>query len=130
MNLPPIVKIECFLLIALALLAGGCSSGTKASVKNIDWGSRIGSYTYEDALAELGEPSVIGQSSQGKFAEWVLERSPNVSFSFGFGSIGFGPHTSAGVGVGTTVSPPPSGEYLHLRFDNDDKLVEWTKVKY
>jgi hypothetical protein len=130
MNLPPIVKIECFLLIALALLAGGCSSGTKASVKNIDWGSRIGSYTYEDALAELGEPSVIGQSSEGKFAEWVLERSPNVSFSFGFGSIGFGPHTSAGVGVGTTVSPPPSGEYLHLRFDNDDKLVEWTKVKY
>jgi len=117
-------------LIVLALLAGGCASGNKTTVQDIDWGSRIGSYTYEDALGELGEPDVIGQSSEGKFAEWVLERSPNVTFSFGFGSIGFGPHTSAGVGMGTTVSPPPSGEYLHLRFDNDDKLVEWTKVKY
>ena len=114
----------------VALLAGGCASGTKATIKDIDWGSRIGTYTYEEALAELGEPDVIGQSSEGKIAEWVLQRSPNVSFGFGFGSGSFGRHTSTGVGVGTTVSPPPSGEYLHLRFDNDGKLAEWTKVKY
>jgi hypothetical protein len=119
-----------FLLIVLALLAGGCASGTKATIKDIDWGSRIGAYTYEEALAELGEPDVIGQSSEGKIAEWVLQRSPNVSFGFGFGSGSFGRHTSTGVGVGTTVSPPPSGEYLHLRFNNDGKLAEWTKVKY
>jgi hypothetical protein len=124
------MKMRCFLLIVLALLAGGCASGTKATIKDIDWGSRIGTYTYEEALAELGEPDVIGQSSEGKIAEWVLQRSPNVSFGFGFGSGSFGRHTSTGVGVGTTVSPPPSGEYLHLRFDNDGKLAEWTKVKY
>ncbi len=116
--------------IVLALLTGSCASGPKADIKNIDWGSRIGTYTYEEALAELGEPSVIGQSSEGKFAEWVLERSPNVSFSFGFGSIGFGPHTSTGVGVGTSVSPPPSGEYLQLRFDEDGKLTESARVRY
>src|SRR5512139_3760760 len=102
------MKITCFLLFVLAFLAGGCASGRKAIVKDIDWGRRIGTYTYEDALAELGEPDVIGQSSEGKFAEWVLERSPNVTFGFGFGSGSFGPHTSTGVGVGTTVSPPPS----------------------
>ena len=118
------------LLIVLALLAGGCASGSKASVKDIDWGSRIGTYTYEEALADLGEPDVIGQSSEGTIAEWVLQRSPNVTFGFDFGSVGFGHHTSTGVGVGTTVSPPPSGEYLHLRFDNDGKLAEWTRVKY
>ena len=118
------------LLIVLALLAGGCASGSKASVKDIDWGSRIGTYTYEEALADLGEPDVIGQSSEGTIAEWVLKRSPNVTFGFGFGSVGFGHHTSTGVGVGTTVSPPPSGEYLHLRFDNEGKLAEWTRVKY
>jgi len=28
------------------------------------------------------------------------------------------------------VSPPPSGEYLRLRFDKEDKLAEWSKVKY
>ncbi len=118
------------LLIVLALLSGGCASGGKASVKDIDWGSRIGTYTYEEALADLGEPDVIGQSSEGTIAEWVLQRSPNVTFGFGFGSVGFGHHTSTGVGVGTSVSPPPSGEYLHLRFDRDGKLVESARKRY
>jgi hypothetical protein len=124
------MKPTCFLFIVLALVIGGCASGTKATVKDIDWGSRIGTYTYEDALVELGEPDVIGQSSEGRVAEWVLQRSPNVTFGLGFGGGSFGRHTSTGVGVGTTVSPPPGGEYLRLRFDKDGKLAEWTKVKY
>jgi len=124
------MKLRCLLLIVLALLAGGCVSGNKAVIQDIDWGSRIGTYTYEEALAELGKPDVIGQSSEGTIAEWVLERSPNVTFGFGFGGVGYGRHTSTGVGVGTTVSPPPSGEYLHLRFDNEGNLTEWRRVKY
>jgi len=124
------MKLAWLSLIVLVFLAGSCTSGTKVSVKDIDWGSRIGTYTYEEALAELGEPDVIGQSSEGKIAEWVLQRSPNFSFGLGFGSGSFGRHTSTGVGVGTSVSPPPSGEYLHLRFDKDGKLAEWTRVRY
>jgi hypothetical protein len=34
------------------------------------------------------------------------------------------------VGVGTAYTPPPRGEYLRLRFDKEDKLAEWNKVKY
>ena len=117
-------------MIVLAFLAGSCAFGTKATVEDVDWGSRIGTYTYEEALAELGEPNVMGESSEGKIAEWVLRRSPMVSFGFGFGAGGYGHHTSTGVGVGTSVSPPPSGEYLRLRFDRDGKLTEWTWVKY
>lgn len=124
------MKLGCLLLIVLVFLAGGCVSGTKATLKGIDWRSRIGTYTYEEALAELGEPNVMGESSEGKIAEWVLRRSPMVSFGFGFGTGGYGHHTSTGVGVGTSVSPPPRGEYLRLRFDRDGKLAEWTKVKY
>jgi len=124
------MKLRYLLLIVLVFLAGSCASGTKATLKDIDWGSRIGTYTYEEALAELGEPNVMGESSEGKIAEWVLRRSPMVSFGFGFGTGGYGHHTSTGVGVGTSVSPPPSGEYLHLRFDKDGKLAERTKVKY
>ena len=124
------MKLGGLLIIVLTLLTASCASGTKATVKNIDWGSRIGTYTYEEALAELGEPDVIGQSSEGMIAEWVLERSPAVSFGFGFGSGSHGHHTSTGVGVGTSVSPPPSGEYLHLRFNKEGKLAEWTKVRY
>jgi hypothetical protein len=124
------MKLAWLSLIVLVFLAGSCASGPKANIKEIDWGGRIGTYTYEEALTELGEPDVISQSSEGTIAEWVLQRSPNVTFGFGFGGVGFGHHTSTGVGVGTTVSPPPSGEYLHLRFDKDGKLAEWTKVKY
>ncbi len=114
----------------LVLLAGGCVSHPRTMAENIDWKSRLGNYTFEDALAELGQPNVLGESNEGKTAEWVLERSPAVSFGFGFGTGSHGGHTSTGVGMGTTVSPPPSGEYLRLRFDQDDKLVEWTKVRY
>ena len=117
-------------LIALVLLTGSCASDPKANLKDIDWGSRIGTYTYEEALAELGEPNVMGETSEGMIAEWVLRRSPMVSFGFGFSGAGYGHHTSTGVGVGTSVSPPPSGEYLRLRFDRDGKLAESARVRY
>jgi hypothetical protein len=124
------MKLRFLLLIVLTLLAGGCASGTKATIQDIDWGSRIGMYTYEEALVELGEPNVIGESAEGRIAEWVLSQSPAVSFGFGFGTGSYGRHSSTGVGVGTSVSPPPGGEYLQLKFDKNDKLSGWTKVRY
>jgi hypothetical protein len=124
------MKLTSLSFILLLVLAGGCASGPKTSVKDIDWRSRIGTYTYEEAMAELGQPNVIGESSEGRTAEWVLRQSPAVTFGFGLGTGSSGHHTSTGGGVGTSVSPPPSGEYLRLRFDKDDKLTEWSKVKY
>ena len=81
------MKLAWVSLIVLVFLAGGCASGPKTNVKSIDWGSRIGTYTFEEALAELGQPDVMGESSEGKIAEWVLRRSPDVSFGIGFGHI-------------------------------------------
>ncbi len=116
------MKLLWLSLIVLALLTGSCASGPKANIKDIDWGKRIGMYTYEEALAELGEPNVISETNEGTIAEWVLRRSPMVSFGFGLG----GP----GAGVGTSVSPPPSGEYLQLTFDKDGKLTQSARVRY
>ena len=124
------MKLAWLSFIVLVFLTGSCASGPKTNIKGIDWGSRIGTYTYEEALAELGEPDVIAESSEGKTAEWVVRRSPMVSFGFGFGGGGYGHHTGTGVGVGTSVSPPPSGEYLHLRFDKNGKLAESSRVRY
>ena len=124
------MKPACLSLIMFVFLAGGCASGPRANIDHIDWKSRIGTYTYEQALDELGEPNVLGESGQGRVAEWVLRQSPGVSFGFGVGGGSWGHHSGTGVGVGTTVSPPPSGEYLQLRFDRDGKLAEWTKVRY
>jgi len=124
------MKLTWLSLIVLTFLAGGCTSGSKTYVKSIDWGGRIGTYTYEEVLVELGQPDVIGESSEGKIAEWVIRRSPGISFGVGLGSGSYGHHSSTGVGVGTSVSPPPSGEYLRLRFDREGKLAEWTRVTY
>ena len=124
------MKSPWVLIIILILLAGACASGPKINVSDAEWKERIGTYTYEQALAELGPPNVVGESGEGKNAEWVIRQSPATSFSFGLGRGSYGGSTSTGVGVGTTVSPPPSGEYLHLRFDKNGKLAEWTRIKH
>ena len=124
------MKSSWVLFILIVLLAGGCASGTRIPVREVDWGSRIGTYTFEDALSELGEPSAIGESREGRIVEWVVRQSPGVSIGFGFGGASYGHHTSSGGGIGATVSPPPSGEYLRLRFDQDGKLAEWTMYRY
>ena len=124
------MKSAWVLIILIILLAGACASGPKINVSDAEWTGRIGTYTYEQALNELGPPNVVGESGEGKIAEWVIRQSPATSFSFGLGGASFGGRTAAGFGAGTTVSPPPGGEYLRLRFDESGRLAEWTKVKY
>ena len=41
-----------------------------------------------------------------------------------------GHHSGVGVGAGTSISPPPHGEYLKLTFDKDGKLNAWNKIKH
>jgi hypothetical protein len=125
-------QMEWLLVAALGCFLTACASSKSGKVdpKNIDWNSRIGSYTYEQAVAELGRPSVQGESAEGKRAEWILKRSPRMSFGFGMGTGSYGRHTGVGVGVGTGVSPPPHGEYLRLQFDPEGKLKGWEKVRY
>lgn len=124
----------CFLATMLMVL-GGCSSSpkpnlSKAEASKVNWSERVGTYTYDQALADLGKPEVVGESGTGKTAEWVLQRSPRMSFGFGVGGASFGGGSGVGVGVGSSVSPPPRGENLRLVFDKDGRLKEWVKVKY
>lgn len=137
------MKTLSALLLAASLAMAGCSSsssGTSQSAKRakpvkvdprkVDWSQRIGTYTVDQALAELGKPAMMGESSAGKTVEWVLRRSPQMSFGFGVGGGSYGSGGGVGVGVGSGVSPPPHGENLRLIFDAEGKLKEWTKVKY
>ena len=127
------MKSNFLLLLAVTLALAGCASDPKSSKpdpKSINWSERVGTYTYDQALGDLGKPAVIGESAEGRTAEWSLRRSPRVSFGLGVGGGSFGSHGGVGVGVGSTVSPPPSGENLRLKFDKDGKLTEWSKVTY
>jgi hypothetical protein len=124
------MKTPSVLVVAFALLFASCATKPKVD-PNRDWSALIGNYSYAQALAELGRPYVTGEQSDGsRFAEWVLHRSPQFSFGFGAGTGTFGPHSSVGVGAGTTVSPPAHGEYLRLDFGANELLNAWTKIRH
>jgi len=120
-------------MLAATLVLAGCASNSKSAKPNpktVNWSERVGTYTYDQALADLGKPAVIGESAEGRTAEWSLRRSPRVSFGLGVGGGSFGGGGGVGVGVGSSVSPPPSGDNLRLKFGPDGKLKEWSKVTY
>src|SRR6476619_4100614 len=117
------------LVLLTSLVIAGCATRPKVD-PNIDWNSRIGNYTYDQAVAEIGKPDAVAETSEGRVADWILKRSPNMSFGFGVGNAVYGPHVGTGVGVGTSVSPPPHGEYLRLIFDPQGKLKSWSRVKH
>lgn len=106
-------------LVACLLL--GCSSTPK-----VDWKSRIGSYTYDQAVAEMGPPDKSAKLTDGTMvAEWFIKHSSRVSFGVGTGFYSGG----SGVAVGQSVGSSPSGQYLRLTFGTDGKLTGWERVR-
>ncbi len=139
------MKMLPFLFLAASLALAGCASSSssttdpkpakpakpvKVDPNKVNWSERIGTYSFDQALVELGKPAVVGESSGGKTAEWVLRRSPRMSFGFGVGGGSYGSGGGVGIGVGSGVSPPPHGESLRLTFDAAGKLKEWSKINY
>ena len=107
-------------LTLAALLVTGCAT------KRVDWDSRLGTYTYDQAIAEYGPPDKVATLSDGqKVADWITSRSSSgVSFGVGMGS--FGRHSATGVGVGETVGNSYD-HIMRLTFGPDGRLVHWTK---
>ncbi len=106
----------------LALLLAGCASTPKA-----DWNSRVGSYPYDQAVAEMGPPDKSAKLSDGStVAEWFIKHNSSVAFGVGTGFYSRG----SSIGVGQTVGTSPSGEYLRLTFGADGKLTRWERVRH
>jgi hypothetical protein len=104
------------LLIGTLLFAAGCQSTPK-----VDWNSRVGNYSFDQAVAEMGPPDKSSKLSDGSLvAEWAVGR-PSGGVSFGVGTGYWGRHT--GVGVGQTVSSGGSQKFLRLTFSADGQLT-------
>ena len=109
------------LLVCLTSLNPGCASTPKP-----DWDQRVGNYTFDDAVRELGPPvSSVRLQDGTTVAEWFLKYGPQMSFGFGTSSYGGG----GAVGVGSGVTTPPKGHFLRLTFGPDGKLQSWEKFK-
>lgn len=113
-----LVSFGC-LTALLALMFSGC-----ATTKKIDWNSRVGNYTYDQAVTELGPPDKQTTLSDGKtVADWVSHRRGGASLGFGVGS--FGHSGGVGVGVSHLVGSGYNDHVLRLTFGADKKLVSW-----
>ncbi|HXF09413.1 MAG TPA: hypothetical protein VN625_01425 [Desulfuromonadaceae bacterium] len=111
--------------VIVAFLVGwivGCASTPK-----VDWNTRVGNYTYDQAVVELGPPDKQAKLSDNTIvAEWV-KRTSGSGFSIGIGGGGLvGSHTALGGGVSQGV-----GSYhdkvLKLVFAPDGRLASWSK---
>lgn len=108
------------LVVALALIALLTATGCKTSPK-VDWNSRVGNYTFDQAIAEMGPPDKSSQLSDGSLvAEWIISR-PSGGLSIGFGT-GYSSGNAA-VGVGQTVYSGGSQKFLRLTFGPDGRLT-------
>src|ERR1043165_140784 len=113
-------------LLLSSLLAGwmlfGCASAPK-----VDWNSRVGVFSYDQAVAEMGPPDKSTQLSEGStVAEWFIKHNSSMSFGVGTGFYGGG----TAVGVGQSFGTSPSGQYLRLSFGADGKLTRWERVRH
>jgi hypothetical protein len=110
------------LFFAIALITG-C-----ATAPPVDWGGRVGHYTYAQAINELGPPNRQARlSNGGTEVKWFVPAvgtlgMPNNNLNNGFG---VGPNT---IGAGPNASPSGlSDRYLQLTFDSNGVLSDWSK---
>ena len=93
---------------ALNCVLTGCESTPK-----VDWDSRVGSFTYDQAVKELGSPLLTTKlNAGGTVADW-----PTGARRVGVGG-GYG---SAGMGMGQAGH----SEFLRLTFDENGVLKSW-----
>jgi hypothetical protein len=103
----------------LGIVVAGCSS-----TPPVDWNSRIGNYTYDQAVADLGPPDKTAKLTDGKtVADWITHHHGSVGF--GMGTAYYGGHNAVGTGVGTSTGY--ADRVLRLTFGPDGKLLEFKK---
>ncbi len=105
------------LALAVAFLAG-C-----ATTPPIDWNTRIGKYTYAQAVTELGPPAREARLSDGKIeCKWFVQPQAGPRFNSGMSAYG-----NNDFGAGQTIGSGYNNQMLQLIFDTNRMLTAWSK---
>ena len=103
-----------------ALVLAGCVT------PKIDWAARVGNYTYDQAVAELGPPDKSTKLTDGTVvADWLTQPAQTIVAAepyFSPPGCYFGPLTP----MHTETRVP--AQYLRLTFGGDGKLKTWREV--
>ena len=111
-----------FSLLAVLFLAGAFFTGCQ-TLKPVDWNSRVGHYTYNQAISEFGLPNRQTKLSDGKVvSKWFVQ--PPVAPRFNSGMSYYGNH---GLGAGQTIVTSHNDHVLQLTFGTNGTLIDWSK---
>ena len=103
----------------LGLIGAGCQA-----LQQVDWDGRIGQFSYEQAVAELGQPPGETKLPGGmRRVEWIT----NSGASMGRALVGAGyqRRTMGVVPLEPTEIHRLRDRYLRLTFDRAGRMVAW-----
>ena len=105
-----------FWAMTLAMLVG-------CATTRVDWNARIGHYTFDQAVVELGPPDKQQKLTDGRnVAEWIsrVQNSGNIA-------IGTGLYNRGGVGFIQSTGPSYYERKLRLTFSTNNVLTAWSR---
>ena len=106
--------------ITLLLFASGCAT------QKIDWNARVGNYTYDQAVVDLGPPDKYAKLSDGgTVAEWLTHRGYSYSYpayGYPYSPWYYGPYYPP------YVSSSSPDYFIRLSFSPDGLLTGWKKL--
>ena len=112
--------LRILLLGVVVVMLGGC-----ATSRRIDWASRLGEYTRDEAILDLGPPDKTATLSDGRtIDEWLEREGATALLQFGTGSYLYG---GPMMQQGLAYRAGPDW-FLRLYFDESDRLVDWKQV--
>jgi hypothetical protein len=121
-----LILLEAFYLICLAgflTVLSGCATGPR-----IDWNSRIGTYTYDQAVLELGPPDRSATLTDNtKVVEWLTSRGQTYGFA-DYGGFYHPYHFYSGPFIHHYSLSRGPDYFLRLTFSPEGKLLSWKRV--
>ena len=119
MKMRPAMKFSLPVILSLAAaFLAGC-----ATTPPVDWNTRIGNYTYYQAVAELGPPDRQARLSDGKIVcKWFIQSPVGPRLNSGMSYYG-----NNDFGAGPSAGSSYSDRMLQLTFDTDNTLTAWSK---
>jgi len=103
----------------MMLILAGCAT------QKIDWAGRVGNYSFDQAVLELGPPDKQAKLSDGTLvAEWLTRRG----HAYSSPAFGYTPWSYYGPYYPVYVDGATPDHFLRLTFGPDGKLGSWKKL--
>ncbi|MFN7139513.1 MAG: hypothetical protein ACK4UN_09250 [Limisphaerales bacterium] len=112
------MKAKVFPLVGFAIIAlflAGCAT------QRIDWNARVGHYTYDQAVLEMGPPDRAAKIADGTLvAEWLTYRGSRGGYTYSYSPYYWSP--------APFYDPPTPDRFIRLTFDPEGRLRDWRRV--